>query len=203
MSRVIEFYFDFGSPTAYLAATQLPRIAERHGAHLDWRPVLLGGLFRAAENRSPMENALKARYMLQDLPRFAARYGVELRHNPHFPINTLSLMRGAAGIQMYDPGRFLDYVGAIYRAMWVDGLDMGQPATVARVLAASGLDQVTDWIADPAVKQKLLDDTNLAAARGLFGVPTMFVGDAMFFGQDRLDFVEEEVARSDTIARRP
>jgi 2-hydroxychromene-2-carboxylate isomerase len=196
MSKTIEFYFDVGSPTAYLAFTQLPALASRHGAQVEWRPVLLGGIFKAVGNRSPVEVIPKGRYMLEDLRRYAKRYGVSFRFNPHFPINTLQLMRGAAAIQIHEPPRLPDYIGTMFRALWVDEENMGDPAIVAKAQAASGFDagQIASWCGDPAVKQKLIDDTNAAVGRGLFGVPTIFVSGAMFFGQDRLDFVEEALA---------
>lgn len=196
MSKTVEFYFDLGSPTAYLASTQLPAIAARHNAVIAWRPILLGGIFKSVGNRSPVEVAPKGRYMLEDLNRFAKRYGVPLRFNPYFPINTLSLMRGAAGFQLYEPSRLPDYAATMYRAIWVDEKNMGDPAVVAQTLSAGGFnaEQVGTWAADPAVKQKLMDETAAAVQRGLFGAPTMFVSDAMFFGQDRLDFVEEALA---------
>ncbi len=196
MSKSVEFYFDLGSPTAYLAFTQLPAIAARHGAKIEWRPILLGGIFKAVGNRSPVEVVPKGRYMLEDIGRFAKRYGVELRFNPHFPINTLPLMRAATAVQMHEPARLPHLLAALYRALWVDGKNMGDPATFAQILTASGFnpEQIGTWTNDPAVKQKLIDDTNAAVERGLFGAPTMFVTGVMFFGQDRLDFVEEALA---------
>jgi 2-hydroxychromene-2-carboxylate isomerase len=196
MSKMIEFYFDLGSPTAYLAFTQLPAIAARHGAQIEWRPVLLGGIFKAVGNRSPVEVVPKGLYMLEDLGRFAKRYGVELHFNPYFPINTLPLMRGATAMQMHEPSRLRDYAGAMFRALWVEEKNMGDPGVVAQTLSSNGFsaEQIGTWTSDPAVKQKLIDDTNAAVERGLFGVPAMFVSGAMFFGQDRLDFVEEALA---------
>jgi 2-hydroxychromene-2-carboxylate isomerase len=196
VSKKVEFYFDFGSPTAYLAFTQLPAIAARHGADIAWRPVLLGGIFKSVGNRSPVEVIPKGRYMLEDLGRFAKRYGVPLRFNPYFPINTLPLMRGAAAFQMYEPSRFPEYARAMFHALWVEEKNMGDPAVVAQTMTGNGFsaEQIGTWTNDPAVKQKLIDDTNAAVERGLFGAPTMFVSGAMFFGQDRLDFVEEALA---------
>lgn len=192
----VEFYFDFGSPASYLAWTQLPAIAAQHDARLVYRPVLLGGIHKATNNASPATIASKGAWMQVDLARFARRYGVQFRYNPHFPINTLMLMRAATGLQMQDEALFLQYVDVVYRAMWEQPRNMADPATIAEVLAAGGLDvslllQLTE---SPAVKAKLKEDTEAAVARGLFGAPTMFVGNEMFFGQDRLDFVKEALS---------
>lgn len=193
MPKEVAFYFDVGSPAAYLAWTQLPRLVEETGASIAWRPFLLGGAFQATGNRSPMEVAAKGRYMRDDLQRFAQRYGVAFRHNPHFPINTLMLMRGALGLQMRDAQRMPAYLDAVFRAIWVDGKDMNEPATVAAVLQQAGFDpqQVMALAADPAVKEQLKTATQEAVAHGVFGAPTFFVGQEMYWGQDRLDFVKE------------
>ncbi len=196
MTKAVDFYFDFGSPAAYLAFTQLPKIAARHDAEIVWRPILLGGIFKAVGNRSPVEVAAKGRHMFQDLNRFAKRYHVEFRVNPHFPINTLNLMRAATGVQMHEPARLPAFADAMYKAIWVESLNMNDPAVVTGAIAAAGFnaEQAGTWIADPAVKEKLIHETNAAVERGLFGAPTMFVGGVMFFGQDRLDFVDEALA---------
>jgi 2-hydroxychromene-2-carboxylate isomerase len=193
MTRAVEFYFDVGSPAAYLAWTQLPKIAQQAGWEIEYRPFLLGGVFQATGNRSPMEVPAKGQYMQDDLQRFAKRYGVPFRHNPHFPINTLTLMRGALGLQMREPQRMVPYVDAVYRAIWVDGKNMNDPATVAAVLQQAGFDpeKLLALAQDPAVKDQLKVVTQEAVARGAFGAPTFFVGDQMFWGQDRLDFVKE------------
>src|ERR1700757_3496922 len=103
MTKSVEFYFDFGSPASYLAATQLPRLCAEADAELVWKPMLLGGVFQATGNHSPVTIAAKGPYVFTDLARFARRYGVPLQHNPHFPVNTLLLMRGATGMQMHQP----------------------------------------------------------------------------------------------------
>lgn len=196
MAREVEFFFDVGSPAAYLAWTQLPKIAAETGAAIAYKPFLLGGVFQATGNRSPMEVAPKGKYMQGDLERFARRYGVPFRHNPHFPINTLTLMRGAIGLQMREPQKMAAYVDAVYRAIWVDARNMNDPATVGAVLQQAGFDpqQLLALAADPEVKEKLKTETQQAVARGVFGAPTFFVGEHMFWGQDRLDFVKEALS---------
>jgi 2-hydroxychromene-2-carboxylate isomerase len=193
MTRSVDFLFDYGSPAAYLAWTQLGKLAADTGAQVVLKPILLGGVFQATGNRSPMEVPAKGQYMQDDLQRFARRYGVPFRHNPHFPINTLMLMRGALGLQMREPQRMVPYVDAVYCAIWVDGKDMNDPATVAAVLQQAGFDaaKLLALTQDPAVKDQLKVATQEAVARGAFGAPTFFVGDQMFWGQDRLDFVKE------------
>lgn len=195
MTKTIEFYFDFGSPAAYLAATQLPHIAADTGAELLWKPMLLGGVFHATGNHSPSEIKPKGAHMNRDLKRFAKRYGVPFEHNPYFPINTLLLMRGATGLQMQQPERFSDYVKAMYNAVWVDGRNMNDPATVGSVLQAAGFDAAAVLALANAqdTKDRLKAITTEAVERGVFGAPTMFVGDEMFWGQDRLDFVKEQL----------
>jgi 2-hydroxychromene-2-carboxylate isomerase len=196
MTKTVEFYFDFGSPAAYLAATQLPHVCADTGAELVWKPMLLGGVFQATGNHSPAEIAPKGSYMTTDLQRFARRYGVPFVHNPYFPINTLLLMRGATAIQLQQPARFDAYVDAIYHVMWVEPRNLNDPAEVGAVLQAAGFDPAALLAAagQQEVKDRLKAVTQEAVARGVFGAPTMFVGDDMFWGQDRLDFVREALA---------
>ena len=193
MTKAVEFYFDVGSPASYLAWTQLPEIAQQARSEVEYRPFLLGGVFQATGNRSPMEVPAKGQYMQDDLQRYARRYGVPFRHNPHFPINTLMLMRGALGLQMREPDRMVPYVDAVFRAIWVDAKNMNDPAVVGAVLQLAGfaLVKLLALTADPAVKDQLKVVTQEAVARGVFGAPTFFVGDQMFWGQDRLEFVKE------------
>jgi len=193
MSKSVEFYFDFGSPTTYLAWTQLPGLCAETGAPLVYRPMLLGGVFQATGNASPVSIPSKGRFMMQDLQRYARRYQVPMQFNPHFPINTLTLMRIATGVQMRQPQRFEAYVACVFKAIWVDALNMGDPVTVARVLTDAGFDaqQLLALSAESEVKDTLKATTEAAVKRGVFGAPSMFVGDELFFGQDRLEFVRE------------
>jgi 2-hydroxychromene-2-carboxylate isomerase len=193
MHRNVEFYFDVGSPAAYLAWTQMPGLCDGAGGTLEYRPMLLGGVFQATGNQSPMNIPAKGTYMVDDLVRFARRYGVPFRHNPHFPINTLMLMRVAAGLQLRDPARLVPYVDAVYRAIWVDGKDMNDPQVVASVLQQAGFDAgaLVALASDPEVKEHLKSLTTTAVERGVFGAPTFFVRGQMYWGQDRLDFVKQ------------
>jgi 2-hydroxychromene-2-carboxylate isomerase len=193
MTKTVEFYFDVGSPAAYLAWKRLPAICEAAGAALALRPMLLGGVFQATGNQSPLSIPAKGRYIMSDLERFAQRHGVPFRHNPHFPINTLVLMRGATALQMRNEFRLVPYVDAVYQAIWVDGANMNDPAVMTSVLLHADFDP-TALLAlanDPAVKERLKTVTQEAVARGVFGAPTFFVGGDMYWGQDRLDFVKE------------
>jgi len=192
MSKTLEFYFDFGSPTAYLAHKRLRQLSQQYELEVCYIPILLGGVFKATGNTSPVAIPAKGKYMLeQDLPRFASRYGVELNFNPHFPINTLNLMRAAIAARQLDC--FDDYVNAMYDAIWVRGKNMGDADVVTRVLTDAGLDagQLISLSQDAIVKAELAANTEAAVARGAFGAPTLFMDGAMYFGQDRLDFIEE------------
>lgn len=188
---VLDFYFDYGSPASYLAWTQVPAIARRTGAQVNYRPILLGGVFQATGNRPPAEVPAKGAWMLRDLAWFAARYGVPFAWNPHFPVNTLALMRGAMFARK--EGFLAPYSDAVFRAMWVEGRNMADPGEVVRALAAARLDAARILAAaqDPEIKQALRAATDEAVARGVFGAPTFFVGEHMHFGQDRLPYVEE------------
>ena len=196
MSKSVEFYFDFGSPTTYLAYTQLPTLCAQTNSQLIYRPMLLGGVFKATGNASPATVPAKNPYLFKDLNRFAKRYGVAFKFNPHFPINTLQLMRAVTGMQLRQPERFEAFVDCLFRTFWVDARNLNDPTTVAAVLNEGGFD--ADYVLaltnDEQVKQALKTATEEAIARGVFGAPSMFVGNELFFGQDRLDFVREALA---------
>jgi 2-hydroxychromene-2-carboxylate isomerase len=176
-----------------LAFTQISKMEAETGAKAAYKPMLLGGVFQATENRSPASVAAKGKYIFVDFARFAKRYGVPLNHNPNFPINTLLLMRGAVGMQARHPDKFLAYCDAMFKAIWVESLNMNDPATVGKALALAGFDPqaLLDLANAPETKEALKSATQEAVTRGVFGAPTFFVGDQMFWGQDRLDFVKE------------
>ena len=197
MTRQVEFFFDVGSPNAYFAYRRLPEIAARHHASIGWRPMLLGGVFKATGNRSPIEVPAKARWLRDDLQRSAEYHGIEFRRNPHFPVNTLAIMRGAVGLQRGDDQEaFTRYLNAAFQAMWVDGRDLADPQVISRLVVEVGLDPegFQAMIAAPEVKAELKTRTEDAVARGVFGAPTFIVGEDLFFGQDRMHFVEQALA---------
>lgn len=196
----VEFHFDFGSPNAYLCHRLLPALAARCGVPIVYQPVLLGGLFKLANNRSPGEAYAgipnKLAYEQLEMRRFIQRHDLKaFRWNPHFPVNTLKIMRGACAAQQL--GGLPAYVDAVFAAMWEQGLDMADDTTITTALQAAGLDAATLMATaqEPAVKARLLDNTQQSHARGAFGSPTFFVGHEIFFGKDRLRDVEDEILR--------
>ena len=197
MHNTVDFYFDLGSPASYLAWTQLPGLCARQGATLRYRPILLGGVFQATGNASPAMIPAKGRYMFTDLARFAARYGVPFGMPPGFPVNTLSLMRGVMGTQLQSPERFEPLLSALFNGLWAQRRNLGDSAILDEALTAAGFDPKAfhALTADVEVKAALKQATEASVARGVFGAPTCFVGEAMFFGQDRLDFVEEALSQ--------
>lgn len=196
--KTIEFHFDFGSPNAYLSHLVLPGLAQRTGARVEYVPVLLGGVFRLTNNRSPMESLAgirnKMEYAQMEMRRFIARHGITTyHHNPFFPVNTLMIMRGAVAAKRL--GVFETYVDAVYRAMWCDQKNMGDASVVGDVLAAAGLDaaRLLEMANDPEVKAELMANTQQSVDRGNFGSPSFFIGDEMWFGKDKLAEVEDAV----------
>lgn len=190
--KQVEFFFDVGSPYSYLAYHQLPKIAQAKGADIVWRPMLLGGVFQATGNSSPATIPAKGRYSNVDLERWAKHFGVPIQQNPHFPINTLQLMRGAVGMQLRSDAEFHRYLAAIFSAMFEHPRNLGDLQELAAVLEAAGISPalMLELVQDDRIKQTLRKTTEEAVARGVFGAPTFFVGDEMFWGQDRLHFVE-------------
>jgi len=196
VTKTVEFYFDVGSPTAYLAHKRLQQLQAQYGCEILYRPILLGGLFKATGNSSPISVPAKGHYMMAlDLPRYAALYDVPLNNNSHFPINTLNLMRGA--VAAINSDYFADYIDTVFNAIWVDGKNMADIDVVTEVLGSAELNVnvILASTQDPDVKATLIQNTEVAVQRGLFGAPTMFVEGEMFFGQDRLQFVEAAIQK--------
>ncbi len=191
MGKQVEFYFDVGSPNCYLAQTQLGALAAAEGAEVVLIPMLLGGVFKATGNSSPATIPAKGAYSGQDMARWVARYGIPFERNPHFPVNTITLMRGAVAQQR--AGALERYLEVIYDAMWVNPKKLDDPAVLAQVLKDGGydVDEFIGQVGDQAIKDKLKENTEQAVARGVFGAPTFFVGEAMFFGQDRMEWIVE------------
>lgn len=202
-----EFLFDFGSPNAYFCHKVLPALEACTGQRFAYVPVLLGGIFKLANNRSPMESNAdipnKRAYEQLEMQRFIHKHHlIAYQRNPHFPVNTLMLMRGAVAAQQLDC--FMPYVETMFAAMWEQGQNMADPERFQAVLQQAGLDAaaIAAAIQTPEVKNQLMANTQQAYDRGCFGSPTFFVGSEMFFGKDRLREVEEEIlAQSGTTAR--
>ncbi len=192
MAKQIEFYFDYGSPFSYLADTQLPALAQRNGAEIVYRPILLGGIFKATGNASPITIPAKGKYMMLELDRWARQYGVEIKMNPHFPFNTIRLMRGAVAALRQE--RFAEYHPRMFRAVWSEGRNVGKEEALREMLESSGIDPAS--IDGDEIKNELRANTDLAVARGAFGAPTFYVNGEIFWGNDRLDFVEDALKRA-------
>jgi 2-hydroxychromene-2-carboxylate isomerase len=194
----VEFHFDFGSPNAYLAHLVIPEVERRTGAKFDYVPVLLGGVFRLTGNRSPGESFAgiknKPEYERLEMARFIERHGItRYRHNPFFPVNTLTIMRGAVAAHIL--GVFERYVDETYRHMWSQPKKLDDLAVWRAALLESGFDaeRFQELVQDAEVKARLLENTQRSVERGTFGSPTFFVGDEIFFGKDRLRDVEEMI----------
>ena len=197
----VEFHFDFGSPNAYLAHVVIPRIEQRTGAKFTYVPVLLGGVFKLTNNRSPAESLQgiknKPEYEALERERFVRRHNItRFAMNPFFPVNTLLIMRGAIAAEL--EGVFARYVDEVFRHMWAEPKKMDDPDVVRTALAQSGLDaeRLLARTQEPEVKDRLLKNTQGSVASGTFGSPTFFVGEEIFFGKDRLRDVEEEILRA-------
>lgn len=196
MNKAIDFIFDFGSPNAYLAWKTLPEIATRTGAQINIIPCLLGGLFKLTGNQPPMLafGGVKGKleYAQIERDRFVKKHGLgAFRFNPHFPVNTLLIMRGLIAAKRQGVGEA--YLEAVLAAMWEDGEKMDDPEVVAKVLAQAGLDAQAILAAtqDPEVKAELVASTQTSADRGVFGIPTFFVGNEMYFGKETLPQAED------------
>jgi 2-hydroxychromene-2-carboxylate isomerase len=196
----VEFLFDFGSPNAYLCHKLIPAIEARSGAKFEYVPILLGGLFKLANNRSPAEAFAaipnKRAYENLEMQRFITKHGLtRFKFNPFFPVNTLKIMRGACAAQKL--GCLERYVDGVYAAMWEDGKNMDDPAVIASTLNEGGLDaeKIFALSQDPEVKNQLLQNTQSAHDRGAFGSPSFLIGDQLWFGKDRLRDVEEDIVR--------
>lgn len=195
----VEFHFDFGSPNAYLSHAVIPQIEQRTGVAFEYVPILLGGIFKLTNNQSPVMAYANIRnkmdYERREMSRFIQRHGItRFRFNPHFPVNTLLLMRGAVAAKR--AGILPAYTDAMFRATWEDGRKMDDPAVVRATLQEAGLDPaLVDQAQDQAVKDELVQNTARSVERGSFGAPTFFIGDEIYFGKNTLRDVEDEIRR--------
>lgn len=190
MSKSVDFYFDYVSPTAYLAWTQLEKICAEAGAALNYKPMLLGGVFKATGNSAPMLVAPKAVWLQDDINRHAEYYSAPFAMNPFFPLNTVTIMRGAMWAS--STGHLKEYSKAMFEAVWVDKKNMADQDVIAEVLANAGFvsELILEAAGQPEFKKALIEATEEAVERGVFGAPTMFVDGQMHFGQDRLDWIK-------------
>jgi 2-hydroxychromene-2-carboxylate isomerase len=198
MTPKVEFHFDFGSPNAYLVHKLIPGVESRTGAKFTYVPILLGGVFKLTNNQAPMvafkDVKNKLEYQRLETRRFITKHGLTaFKMNPHFPVNTVQVMRGAVAAEM--DGQLGKYADAVFHHMWEEGRKMDDPEVIRAGLDQAGLDgaRILARIQEQAVKDRLLENTEASVARGTFGAPTFFVGDEMFFGKDRLRDVEEEI----------
>lgn len=190
----IEFFYDFGSPKSFFVHKLLPNIAKKYNVEVIPKPILLGGVFKLTNNKSPMETFKdvkgKKEYENQETTRFVKRHNLAFQWNPYFPVNTIGVMRGAIYTNKKDFGDL--YTETIFQAMWVDQKKMDDPTVISETLTAAGLptEEIMEATQTPIVKAELIDATNHAVARNIFGAPTMFVGNEMFFGKEGLDEID-------------
>ena len=196
--KSVEFYFDLGSPYSYLAYYRLLQMAERQEIQIVYKPILLGGVFKATGNRSPIEIPVKGVYSILDMQRWAEYYQIPMQMNPHFPMNTLTLMRILTGVQLLHLEKFEQVLKLLFDAMFGTPQNLNEPTVLAEVLKPSGfsVEDIMSMVQSEVVKQKLITETEQAIQRGIFGAPTFFVGDEMYWGQDRLHFVEQALNKA-------
>ena len=190
--KQVEFYFDLGSPYSYLGFFQIQKIAQQHQAEVIWKPMLLGGVFKATGNNSPMMVPAKAAYSMKDMARWAKYLHIPVQMNPYFPINTLQLMRLITAVQLHQPEDFVRILAGLFNAMFGEPKNLNDMNELIQVVTLLGLnvEQVQAWLNDEGVKAQLKKVTEEAIQRGVFGAPTWFVGDEMFWGVDHLHFIE-------------
>ena len=196
--KSVEFYFDLGSPYSYLAYYRLLQMAEQQEIQIVYKPILLGGVFKATGNRSPIEIPVKGAYSILDIQRWAEYYHIPMQMNPHFPMNTLTLMRILTGVQLLHLEKFEQVLKLLFDAMFGTPQNLNELTVLAEVLKPSGfsVEDIMSMVQSEVVKQKLITETEQAIQRGIFGAPTFFVGDEMYWGQDRLHFVEQALNKA-------
>jgi 2-hydroxychromene-2-carboxylate isomerase len=194
---MIDFYFEFASPYGYLASLRIDEIGARHGREVAWHPIMLGAALKLTGSQPLVHTPLKAPYMKRDLPRFARYLGLPFKAPPVMPANSLSASRAVLWIGQDDPDLAHELARTIFCAHWGEGRDISRPEQVADIAEHVGIarDDLLEAVADPAIKQRLKDQTEAAIERGVFGSPFVFIGDEPFWGADRLDQVETWLAR--------
>ncbi len=200
MTKAVDFYFDFASPNAYLSHQVVPGIEERTGTKFNYIPVLLGGIFKATNNKPPMEAFFgilnKNEYQSVEMKRFQERHGIDkFKMNPHFPVMSLQIIRGAVGAKQ--DGYLDKYIDEVLKHMWEEPKKMDDPEVIKEAFTESGFDadRLMNQMQDPDIKAQLIENTENAVKRGTFGIPTFFVGDDIYFGKDTLWQVEEALAK--------
>ena len=195
--KQVDFYFDLGSPYSYLGYHRMLQIADQYQAEIIWKPMLLGGVFKATGNNSPMAVPAKAAYSMIDLGRWSIYWNIPVQMNPFFPINTLNLMRIITAVQIYQPENFHHVLNGLFDAMFGHPKNLNDINELIALAHSLGLsaDQVQNWLADDQVKDQLKQVTEEAISRGVFGAPTWFVDDEMYWGIDHLHFIESELQK--------
>lgn len=197
MKKSVEFYYDFVSSASYLAYKRLPALVEAAGGHILWKPMLLGGVFKAVGNASPALIEAKGKWLFTDMKRIADKHGFAFAVNPKFPLNTVLVMRGAIAAGRLGPEVLKPYMDTMFDAAWANGDDLSDPDVVMELLDKAGLPagEIANMAQDQAIKDELRANTDEAVSRGAFGAPTFYVGDEMHWGQDRIDAVLEALER--------
>lgn len=190
MSKTVDFYYDYVSLASYFGLVRLTELCKKTGATINYKPMLLGGVFKANGNVSPLTVPAKWEWMKKDFMRHAEYYGIPYQLNPHFVFSTVNVMRGA--FWALSEGRIEDYNRAMFTAAWAEGKDISSADVISEVLNEAGFDAevVMEAMTQSENKQALIQATETAVERGVFGAPTLFVDDEIYFGQDRLDWVE-------------
>ena len=191
MSKTIDFYYDFVSSASYVAYKRLPEMVKDAGGKIHWKPVVLGGIFKAVGNAAPTTIAAKGRWMFEDLERICARHGIDFSLNPKFPMNTIMALRGAIAAEKLGPDVLDPYMHVMFRGAWATQDDISSPEVVMEMMDNAGLpaQEIANMVQDQAIKDELRANTEEAVERGAFGAPTLFVNREMHWGQDRIEDV--------------
>lgn len=197
--KIIEFYFDLGSPYSYIGFYQLQKIAVQYQAEIIYKPMLLGAVFKSTGNSSPIMVPAKAQYAMIDLRRWSKLWDIPLKMNPHFPINTLYIMRLVTAVQLFEPEKFQTVLTGLFNAMFRQPRNLNDQTELLQVTTALGLSekQVKAWLEDEKVKSELKVVTEEAIERGIFGAPSFFVKDELYWGVDHLHFVENALQQNE------